>query len=296
MKIIQKRLSLVEIVVALAIIAILLSLLFPTLQRSREAAKIATCMNKMKQISYSFTLYHGDNNKYYPIYDDGKGNNHSTGFLQAMVSWDDQLGDYDGRNLTEAQKQKDNFRQTDDHYNDKLYICPSNAQQRYPAVLKSYQINWEHFNSSGNPSRNVQGVSGWTNIGDGSGENTGIHRYYKAWSTKYTRVARASEAIILTEFHSFDNILGLPGGIRGGILSKNFSPGSPMIAHQQQIGGLSGFYVHDDRTYKQNFLMADGSVKFIQTALTYGEKSDAFYAGRHLSSAELQASYWDILQ
>lgn len=284
------KFSLIEILVVVAIIGILASFLMPTLKNARESARRATCINNEKQMGIAFAMYHGDNDGYFPIYDNGNGNNHSSGYLQPLVSWDDQLGIYDGRNLTEDQQLRDNFRHSDDDYNDDLYTCPSQIQERNPAVLKSYQINGDYYNQASNPSRNVQGTSGWSNTG-----GSGASRYYSAWSTNVAEVGNTGEAIVLSEFHSFDNVLGLAGTIRGGIISKNFSPSGFVDVHSNQVG-MSGFYVHDNSSFKQNFLMADGSVKYITTATTYGDQANAYYSGTHLSSANLQGTYWDLLQ
>lgn len=288
----KNRFSLIELLVVLAIIGILLSLLFPMLKRSREAARRTSCASNQKQIGIAFTMYQGDNDNRYPIYDDGEGNNASDGRLDPFVSWDDQLGVYDGRDLTEEQQLRDNLRQTDADYKDEdLYVCPSNVQKRFPAVLKSYNINNNYYNQPSNPSRNTQGVAGWTNTG-----GSGASRYFEAWSTKITKVNNPSEAIVLLETHDFNNILGRGAGQRGGIISKNFSPGAPFIAHNKQVGGVKEFYVHDSKSYKMNFLMADGSVHVMPYADTFGEYRNDFYTGTNISSPNLQGTYWDLLQ
>ena len=188
--------------------------------------------------------------------------------------------------LTQEEKERDNFRDSDDTYDNDLYLCPSNQQVRSPAVLKTYEINVEYHNPD-NPSNRVQGIAGMVGPKDSR----------VGWSTQVNEISNASEAIVLMEFHSFFSILGLgSSGIRAGIISKNYSPGAPFIAHDDQVGGVSGFYVHDDRSYKSNFLMADGSVQYIGFANTMGSQRGAFYTGTHVGSANLQGTYWDTLQ
>ena len=61
-------LSLVEVLVALAIIGILVSLLLPAIQAAREAARMTVCRNNLKQIGLAVHLYHNVNNVFPPTF------------------------------------------------------------------------------------------------------------------------------------------------------------------------------------------------------------------------------------
>ena len=76
----KKHFSLIEVLVVIAIIGILVSLLFPTLQRAREAARDATCKNNLKQWGVVNYLFADDNDgAITPSYDN------------TWTAWDDVL-------------------------------------------------------------------------------------------------------------------------------------------------------------------------------------------------------------
>jgi prepilin-type processing-associated H-X9-DG protein len=53
----RTRFSVVELIVVIAIIAILTALLMPALQRARGHAQAASCMNNLKQLGLAFQIY-----------------------------------------------------------------------------------------------------------------------------------------------------------------------------------------------------------------------------------------------
>ena len=61
----NKRFTLIELLIVITIIAILASLLLPALQHARDLAKGTTCINNLRQISLSYFAYTTDN-KYCP--------------------------------------------------------------------------------------------------------------------------------------------------------------------------------------------------------------------------------------
>ncbi|WDE97204.1 type II secretion system protein [Lentisphaera profundi] len=88
----KNKFTLIELLVVIAIIGILASLLLPSLGKAREKAKIAVCLNNLKQTGFSVTMYVDDNEGYYPYAAGNSG-----------YGWDDFLSSYDGRDLTDAQ-------------------------------------------------------------------------------------------------------------------------------------------------------------------------------------------------
>jgi len=64
--------SLVELLVVIGIIALLIGLLLPALNRARESARRAVCLNNVRQLTQATMLYLGENGQFLP--DAGSGN------------------------------------------------------------------------------------------------------------------------------------------------------------------------------------------------------------------------------
>jgi prepilin-type N-terminal cleavage/methylation domain-containing protein/prepilin-type processing-associated H-X9-DG protein len=58
--------TLIEILVVLAVIALLSALLFPALSRAREGGRTKVCLSNMKQLGLAFQQYVQDNGRRYP--------------------------------------------------------------------------------------------------------------------------------------------------------------------------------------------------------------------------------------
>lgn len=85
----NKRFSLIELLVVVAIIGILASLVMPSLGKAREKSKIAVCVSNQKQIGTAIYMYMDDNDGKFPL----------PGQI-TQISWDAALGAYDGRGLS----------------------------------------------------------------------------------------------------------------------------------------------------------------------------------------------------
>ena len=67
-----KNFTLIELLIVIAIIAILAAMLLPALNQARERARATTCMNNLKQNGSAFTFYADDNRGFIPLAHGGK--------------------------------------------------------------------------------------------------------------------------------------------------------------------------------------------------------------------------------
>jgi prepilin-type N-terminal cleavage/methylation domain-containing protein/prepilin-type processing-associated H-X9-DG protein len=63
----RRAFTLIELLVVIAIIAILAAILFPVFAQAREAARKASCLSNLRQMSVAVSMYVTDN-EYYPVY------------------------------------------------------------------------------------------------------------------------------------------------------------------------------------------------------------------------------------
>ena len=83
------RFTLIELLIVIAIIAILASMLLPALNRARESAQTSACLNRKKQAILANQLYANDFKDY--MYYQGPqayGGTALTAFVLSGIKWD----------------------------------------------------------------------------------------------------------------------------------------------------------------------------------------------------------------
>lgn len=81
----EHQFSLIELLVTIAVIAVLTSLLLPALNQAREKGKELLCVGNLRQLGTAFSLYVDDHDEYYPPNQSGE------------YSWAEQLLPYIGK-------------------------------------------------------------------------------------------------------------------------------------------------------------------------------------------------------
>ena len=227
----MKKFTVIELLILVAIIAILTSLLLPALKVARERSKMAVCKNNMKQIHYALFMYQDDNNGYFP---------YSRITNPNQYSWDDLLSPYDGRNITNKNALKYPVILKKHGYNCDLYLCPSDTKARThrlgddKILPASYALTHRQKNSYGN-------LTGW------SRGVTGPDRKY---TQNIKNISSPSTTLTMVELSHKQRIVG-------------FGTYSYMWADSYKNKGKP----HKDYG-KNNYLFADGSVQTLSFLAT----------------------------
>jgi len=224
--------TLVELLVVVAIIALLIAILLPSLNKAREAGRSVVCMTHLKQIGQAVIMYAGENNQTLPY---GCASFPDGGWL----SFDDLLNPYLGGTL-DLDKQRTN------HYlkgnAEKIFLCPSDRLPPKWNVRRSYSLcrNYD------------RGVA----YADFTGDLPLVK------TVRLSEIAGPSETMQASELSSIFNNLGNGSN---GVLDK---AEQQMADYTFEVGNIYGTeFLHNGPV---NYLMVDGHVEMNTPEKTVG--------------------------
>jgi type II secretory pathway pseudopilin PulG len=245
----KKLFSLVEMLVVVSILAVLMTLISPSLSNIVSESSVLSCMNQMKTLGELSSFYINDHDDTYPYpgYENKSGvDPRSISDDTFGITWDDLLSQYDGRDLTLSEMEsvtgfnrivtRGNILESEDYDIPKLYQCPEDDFSRRlwsgHGEPRSYAMNTYYKGDDRNvtTSRSGWGYIQWSK-GLGSGK----------FGQKSSTIEDFAGTIFLAERPSQLNILGK---------STDLDLVRPSETHNR-----NDEYLHPD--FALNFLFAD---------------------------------------
>jgi prepilin-type N-terminal cleavage/methylation domain-containing protein/prepilin-type processing-associated H-X9-DG protein len=233
----RRGFTLIEILVTVAIIAILAAILFPVFARARENARKAACMSNLKQIGLAMMQYTQDYDETYPTA-------WTTDTPSKIIYWYQVLDPY--------------------VKNKQVFICPTAGK-----ILKS-DGTVQHGGGYGYNMEGTACTVDYVTTTPGIGNGFGYRSGYGNWCTpsgagplRLAEITEPSATIQITDPAS-------NGSANNGYAAVGYSSISSMpVLHGGQVGPFTGGASTPPIEGGGNYLFADGHVKFLTASRAY---------------------------
>ncbi len=269
----RRGFTLVELLVVIGIIALLISVLLPALNKARRAAQTVACASNMRQVGVFMMMYHGDF-KTLPF-----GYWEVNTASNRRVTWDDMMGKYlynsklkDGY-LPSGGSDYKNYWQSRAIYGQvPILSCPSDE---LPRVNASAGDDWIRNSYS------MVGTGQYAATGQGAGTGNKLNSLTpNPIHTKLTQVKDAAGTLLLVEFAATVNVAGagswyMPANAKGmlDLLPYNGNTTSFNVTGSLHTDNVT--LINDpsfaDPVFKakNNYLFCDGHVSFLAATETF---------------------------
>ena len=247
--------TLVELLVVIGIIALLISILLPSLNKARKAANTISCASNMRQIGLAMVQYANDNQGFLPYasMDVGPSPNNNGN----AITWDDLLNSYVGRHDDQFMTGGVTYLQNQWNPNPiPVFTCPEDQFDRSAGGYQKRSFSIVQVSFTGSGAGSAASYSGTV-----YGMATRTLNYTTGWTPnpnfrcfRNTDAPRSSETLLLVEcplFLSGGQYLGNRLGSTGGCQVD-----SP---RGQSVNG----YLQPLHAGRWNYLFVDGHVELL---------------------------------
>lgn len=258
--------TLVELLVVVAIIALLLGILMPALNKAKLLAANTVCLSHLHQLGYAFITYGADNRDYIPAARAERGH-----------TWNNMLGygGYDGRSLESDVGVSSGIpiKELSSH---KLYTCPLIPQNK-TYVEAAYKIpqGIKKLSTGGTTATNYRRgpYQDWNTLVTVNVYLTGN----EPWSMRLSDCTEPAQDILLAD---------MPGGELG---FKNGEWTRP--------GYIGNKFINNPQWHafdmKLNVLLPDGHSENIDFRDTYNTANTDLMTGQSNGMADTRTTDWD---